>query len=444
MDMDNSLKLLLEDELARLLQKLNDNYLDSKINIYNVEFIVTKKIKTLFVDIIDNVLFNRLESDDVRKSIQVSIQELSQIYIDNDIPYVVLINELNFVQNNLMHLAITHKNSEDALELFKFFDNVEEHATDKYLQSYLTILKTYNNNRLKNFKGTLENDLIMYYESHIVWMNDFANALLEKDATKIPQINHHECGFGKWLDSEEVHKYISDDDEYLRLYKNHRQLHQVGSQVLNLLKGDIKDYHACLTYVQRAENISKSLGNDLALVNNRFTIKMATKDPLTGVLNRSLLNDLFNKQYEISAATQNGFVLAMCDLDHFKSVNDSYGHLFGDQVLKHFTELLKEHLRVSDMIIRFGGEEFVLILPAMTFEEGWKVLDNLRHTLQKSIIIYENEKISVTVSIGVIEINPTIANLECKNSVECYLKKADILLYEAKQNGRNRLEGSVN
>jgi len=442
--MDNSLKLVLDDELARLLQKLNDNYLDSKINIYNVEFIVTKKIKSLFVDIIDNVLFNRLESSDVRESIQVSIQELSQIYIDNDIPYVVLINELNFVQNNLMHLTIAHKNSEDALELFKFFDNVEEHATDNYLQSYLIILKTYNNNRLKNFKGTLENDLIKYYESHIVWMNDFANALLEKDATKIPQINHHDCGFGKWLDSEEVHKYISDDEEYLRLYKNHRQLHQVGSQVLNLLKGDIKDYHACLTYVQRAENISKSLGNDLALVNNRFTIKMATKDPLTGVLNRSLLNDLFNKQYEIAVATQNSFVLAMCDLDHFKSVNDTYGHLFGDQVLKHFTKLLKEHLRVSDMIIRFGGEEFVLILPAMAFEEGWKILDNLRHTLQKSIIIHEDYKISVTVSIGVIEINPTIANQECQNSVEACLKKADILLYEAKQNGRNRLEGSIN
>jgi len=442
--MDNGLRLLLKNELARLLQKLNDNYLDSKINIYNVEFIVTKRVKSLFVDIINNLIFNKLESSDVRFSIQASIQELSQIYIDNDIPYVVLINELNFVQNNLMHLAIAHKNSEDALELFKFFDNVEEHATDNYLQSYLSILNTYNNERLKNFKGTLEIDLLKYYESHIIWMNDFTNALLEKDATKIPQINHHDCGFGKWLDSKEVHKYISDDDEYLRLYKNHRQLHQVGSQVLNLLKGDIKDYHACLTYVQRAENISKSLGNDLALVNNRYTIKMATKDPLTGVLNRSLLNDLFNKQYEITVATQNSFVLAMCDLDHFKSINDSYGHLFGDMVLKHFTKLLKEHLRVSDMIIRFGGEEFVLILPAMTFDEGWKVLDSLRHTLQKSIIIYEDEKISVTVSIGIIEINPKSVGSECDNRVECYLKKADILLYEAKQNGRNRLEGTIN
>jgi len=442
--MDNSLKLMLEDELARLLQKLNDNYLDSKINIYNVEFTSTKKIKSLFISIINNLLFNKLESDDVRKSIQSSIQELSQIYIDNDIPYVVLINELNFVQNNLMHLAIAHKNSEDALELFKFFDNVEEHATDNYLQSYLSILNIYNNERLKNFKGTLENDLLKYYESHIVWMNDFTNALLEKDVTKIPQINHHDCGFGKWLDSKEVHKYISDDDEYLRLYKNHRQLHHVGSQVLNLLKGDIKDYHACLTYVQKAENISKSLGNDLALINNRYIIKMATKDPLTGVLNRSLLNDLFNKQYEITAATQNSFVLAMCDLDHFKSVNDTYGHIFGDRVLKHFTNLLKEHLRVSDMIIRFGGEEFVLILPAMTFDEGWKLLDSLRHTLQKSIIIHEDEKISVTVSIGIIEINPKNVVSECGNRVECYLKKADILLYEAKQNGRNRLEGSVN
>jgi len=442
--MDNNLKLVLENELSRLLQKLNDNYLDSKINVYSVGFIVRKRIKSLFVDIINNVIFNELQSIDVRNIIQKSIQELSQIYIDNDIPYVVLINELNFVQNNLMHLTISHKNSEDALELFKFFDKVEEHATDNYLQSYLSILKTYNINRLKNFKGTLEHDIIGYYESHIVWMNDFADALLEKDATKIPQINHHECGFGKWLDSKDVHKYISDDEEYLRLYKNHRQLHQVGSQVLSLLKGDTKDYHACLTYVQRAENISKALGSDLALVNNKFTIKMATKDPLTGVLNRSLLHDLFNKQYEITSATQNSFVLAMCDLDHFKSINDRYGHLVGDKVLKHFTDILKEHLRVSDMIIRFGGEEFVLILPAMIFDEGWKVLDELRQKLQKSIILHEEEKISVTVSIGIIEINPVIVVSECKEKIECYLKKADILLYEAKQNGRNRLEGSKN
>jgi len=441
--MKEDLKLAAESEIERLLQKLNDNYLDAKVNIYDVDLLISKKIKALFINIIESIISSEIEDEQTRGFIYQSFQELAKVYIDNHIPYVVLINEINFVQNNLMHLTIKHRSPQEALELFKLFDELETYTTDNYLKNYLVMLKKYNENRLVALNRTLRDEIIRYFKAHIIWLNDLVDAIVEKDISKVPEIHHHRCAFGKWLDSKEVHDLIGNDEDYLKLYKDHKQLHMVGTQVLNLLQGDIQDFHACLTYVQRAENLSKHIGEDLTIISNRLTVKMANKDPLTGVLNRSLLNELFRKQYEISLATQNSFILAMCDLDYFKTVNDTYGHLVGDKVLKHFADLLKKRLRVSDMIIRYGGEEFLLILPTMKFAEGWKMLDQLRKELQKSILEIENNKISTTVSIGLIEVNPEDED-SCKDDLELCLKKADILLYEAKQNGRNRVEGRKN
>ena len=122
----------------------------------------------------------------------------------------------------------------------------------------------------------------------------------------------------------------------------------------------------------------------------------------------------------------------MCDLDHFKKVNDQYGHHIGDQVLQHFADILKDRVRQHDVVARFGGEEFVLLLPNNNAEQGRKVAEQLRETTASTqIAIGQDVKLAISASFGVAQY--------CVGDREwsAVLHRADNALYAAKKQGRN-------
>jgi len=198
------------------------------------------------------------------------------------------------------------------------------------------------------------------------------------------------------------------------------------------------DYDILLTYLEKCELLSLSIGTELALIDNTIVNQKATKDTLTGALGRQVLEQLFQNQYEISLATSSKFVLAMFDLDFFKKINDTYGHIAGDKVLQEFVTIIKSQIRSSDLIIRYGGEEFILILPAINSNDAYNVLEKIRHKFETFTLTFDDHTIATTVSIGMIEI-------EAKESynnglLEEYIQYADTKLYKAKQNGRNNIK----
>jgi diguanylate cyclase (GGDEF)-like protein len=156
-------------------------------------------------------------------------------------------------------------------------------------------------------------------------------------------------------------------------------------------------------------------------------------DGLTQVNNHRRLLEILN--YEISCASLGGTPLSiiMADIDHFKSINDFFGHLAGDQVLKSIAIRLRDELRGGDQIARYGGEEFTIILPETTIEEAWRVAERLRKVVELMRIEHKNRRISVTLSLG-------IATLEegHRMDAESLIKLADEALYDAKKAGRNR------
>jgi len=119
------------------------------------------------------------------------------------------------------------------------------------------------------------------------------------------------------------------------------------------------------------------------------------------------------------------------DIDHFKRFNDTFGHLFGDKVLKHIAHLMKKSLRSGDIIARYGGEEFVILLPRTSVKEAYDKVERLRNIVAKTTIKDELVEASVTVSFGVSSY-PEFANTESE-----LLKTADNALYDAKESGRN-------
>ncbi|MDR6605816.1 diguanylate cyclase [Pseudomonas synxantha] len=159
----------------------------------------------------------------------------------------------------------------------------------------------------------------------------------------------------------------------------------------------------------------------------------ALVDPLTGLPNRAAWSERLDHEVKQWQQHGNSLLLAMLDLDHFKRINDNYGHLAGDKVLKIIASVLRKRLRGTDFIARFGGEEFVLLMPSTVPAAGLKLLESLRASIEACPFHFKGEPVTITVSIGMTAFRPG----EHGDQV---LKRADQALYRAKNAGRNRVE----
>ena len=156
-------------------------------------------------------------------------------------------------------------------------------------------------------------------------------------------------------------------------------------------------------------------------------------DPLTGLPNRAAWNERLDQEISQWHQQGNSLLLAMLDLDHFKRINDNYGHLAGDKVLKIIATVLRKRLRGSDFIARFGGEEFVLLMPATLPATGASLLEKLRAAIEACPFHFKGEPVTVTLSMGMTAFRPG-------EHSDAALKRADQALYRAKHAGRNRIE----
>ncbi len=160
-------------------------------------------------------------------------------------------------------------------------------------------------------------------------------------------------------------------------------------------------------------------------------------DPLTGLPNRAAWSERLDEELirRHAAEVESELLVAMLDLDHFKAINDSFGHMAGDKVLKIIAGELRKRLRPEDFIARFGGEEFVVLLPSTTTAVGLDVLNRVRGAIEACPFHFKGQRVTITVSIG-------MTAFRVSERIELSLKRADEALYRAKAAGRNRVEQS--
>jgi diguanylate cyclase (GGDEF)-like protein len=163
---------------------------------------------------------------------------------------------------------------------------------------------------------------------------------------------------------------------------------------------------------------------------------MMYQDSLTGLLNHAQIQLAAERVFLQSKRKNSLFTIAMIDIDKFKLVNDTYGHLSGDRVIKALAQLLQQRLRVTDYIGRFGGEEFLLIMPDITISDAGNLINSLRKSF--SLINFKDNGISfnVTFSAGI------AVNTEMSTFIE-QIKMADEALYKAKKRGRNLVSANL-
>ena len=163
----------------------------------------------------------------------------------------------------------------------------------------------------------------------------------------------------------------------------------------------------------------------------RQAVNSSLLDPLTSINNRAAYNDSINKEISLANRHQNPLAMIVLDIDHFKSLNDNYGHLFGDCVLRDIAKCISEHVRDSDMVFRYGGEEFIILL-RNTCEQGANLLaERIRTAISQIHFKYGDHSTRATASLG-------IACLKHDELEHDLFKRADDALYTAKDEGRNR------
>lgn len=183
-----------------------------------------------------------------------------------------------------------------------------------------------------------------------------------------------------------------------------------------------------LYFMQR---LRKKLGEARALLE-----QMAVTDDLTGVLNRSHLLARFEEEFQEHRRQKTELGCLLIDLDDLKKVNEAQGHLTGDAVLKEFARMTKSCIRIYDIFGRFGGEEFIILLPITTLVQAMTFAERVRKTVEKDLVVKSGlgDEVRMTISLGATILRDGDA------SVDAVIRRAEEALFKAKASGRNRAE----
>ena len=263
------------------------------------------------------------------------------------------------------------------------------------------------------------NDVLL---AHIEFSND---AIIKIGTGKQANLTpHHLCELGKWIDQMED-KGLFSAKELVKLKGAHYIFHdafekmsregKINSHILAII-GEAK-----LTVTESLLNLAREL------LEAKFEI-----DSLTGLMNRSAFRNIANNKIEsMKRNSDENAIIVLADIDHFKSINDNYGHNTGDKVLKNIAKILKDSIRKYDSAGRWGGEEWVLMINNIELEKAAEKVDEIREKIADEIFsTVEGVALNLTCSFGISEL---------EDSLELAVGKADEALYKAKENGRDQI-----
>lgn len=354
----------------------------------------------------------------------------------SDTPFLLFAHQFGVLRNFIIKQALTHASIDDARRTMTLFEEMEEGFAAIYLRVFLNRLGTRNHLRLKHIRALSDKNLLSYFESHLEWMARLVEAVRIRSTGDMPELDPARCQFGTWLNGEGT-RLIRDQSHVREIRELHEAMHHVVVEI-----GSIMDHQRAsgpiYALLKKAETYSLELGGEISLLNNVVIMSVYNKDPLTGFLTRRFLDRVLVNQMEIAKATEAAFSIVMFDLDRFKEVNDTYGHQIGDCALEHVAGIVRDTLRQSDLVFRFGGEEFLLVAPSTTLAQAHTLADKLRLSIAAKPLAHD-PPLHLTASFGVVEVSPhTYENVDTR-MVHEVIAACDANLYAAKRLGRNRV-----
>lgn len=230
----------------------------------------------------------------------------------------------------------------------------------------------------------------------------------------------------------ELESRLAEDNQEVKQSAVKMSAAQDREQILKLLEAVVVKTESICHTVEDARADIEATRHALTHMSSELaeTRQTMNEDALTGAQNRRGMDAALLREVARARRNQNRLTVAMIDVDHFKQVNDTYGHDVGDRLLIHLGMIAKSVLRESDTLVRYGGEEFLVILPESDVRGAEYVLNRLREMVAKSPLMYTNKRIEVTISAG-------LSQLQDGENGHNLVLRADQALYQAKQAGRN-------
>lgn len=268
---------------------------------------------------------------------------------------------------------------------------------------------------------------------HAQWHRHLVSTLvcrLPADPEDLCPDAHEACGFGRWF-FHQAQRDLKGRPQLTSIDVEHAQLHELAA---GLLREMTERQAICRESFDRFMECSARLRRELDSLRHDLAAALRSRDTLTGTYPRSEILPALHEVHELVLRGVQAACIAFMDLDRFKAVNDTYGHGLGDEVLARAAHCVIDRLRSYDKVYRFGGDEFLLLLPGTRPEEAWHLVERIRQGLseQRLGVAPDGHPVRLTASFGITSIEPYLSVEEC-------IARADKALLLAKAAGRDRV-----
>lgn len=268
--------------------------------------------------------------------------------------------------------------------------------------------------------------------NHEQWCEELNRTLicrLPPDRRDIDNQAHRNCRFGQWLYRSGA-QHLAQHAAFKEIESFHERMHRAAA---DMLESSMRGQEVPLDRYERFINALKQMRLETLTTKRELEDALHNLDPLSGAANRIGMLIKLREQQALVARKLQSCAIAMMDFDHFKRINDTYGHAAGDQVIVRVSQLILRTLRPYDMLFRYGGEEFLICVPNTDLDAACALLERLRQEI--AAMKFENGhggSFTITASFGVTLLDPDM-------SAEQSIERADQALYAAKATGRNRV-----
>ncbi|WP_457622465.1 diguanylate cyclase [Persephonella sp.] len=417
-------KKVFEDIIIKAYEKflseiLDDPYLKKFFDNKNTEKIKENQIKS-FLD--------SLEEDD--ESLKDRYIKLGMLHYNLNLPYIEFFSSIEKLEKKVIILLAEegYATTDLIYRFFKFFEKIKNYSALGYLFSIIeddrVIIKKEIEKKInRQFQEK-------FLKEHLIWFFDLTSdiqALREKPSI---ELNENNCKINELLQSESIRILLDDIIDINKLKFIHTAIHENAKEIYASIKTE--DYYRLLeSYISLVKN-TLSMISIFTVAIAVEKIEKARRDPLTDLLNRTVMDMIIARTIEISKISETPFSIAMIDVDNFKKINDTYGHLVGDCVLKEIARIVKKSLRKSDFVFRYGGEEFLVLLPSTDNSQAFRIMERTRKNIEKAKIQCDSNVINITISVGLVTVFP-----DDTLNIKQIIQKADQNLYTAKRKGKN-------
>lgn len=375
--------------------------------------------------------FIQLQADHFYQSLSMSDKDFKANYLKlgltsakMTLPFEIMVVTLNIVRDNLLKSTPVQ-----ASVIYAIVEKMERYLAKGYLEfqfeDVLSQLK-FSIENIQSIYTKVDQEVVM---RPISWLKQITAGFQGDNRLSPAEILTADlCPLTPMIHALDVEMELKQ-----RILTSHTEQHSLALSMAFLFGEE--DYMLASFMFSRLFATTVSLSNQIGLAVSHQAIEELQYDALTSLLLRHSLEQKFQETVDKSILKNQSIAIMMLDADHFKNINDTWGHSAGDKVLNVLGELVKSNQREDDFAFRYGGEEFLLLLSNVSLENTQMIAERIRQQVEVVKVDWEGVLIPLTLSVGALLIDANDLN----GPIESYIKKADQNLYQAKKSGRNKM-----